>query len=305
MRGSTGPPRVRPGSGKSSLNYVQKTERTFPSLRYAQGRLFPSFPSSREAPTRSPVTPHLKLPGARRRYDGLAISLLIHVLVMIVLVGHGERIWSRTLHPGDPSRPPGGSAAGGGGNRVAYIRLPSIPRPPTPAQFEVAAPVPPPKQVDIAVPEAMVPPAAEPERPDTAAVAVAVQGGSENANGNAGSGIGPAGQGNGGSPGAGVGTGGGGEGGTFRPPEPRNISLPFDEPPKELRGASLNVTFWVRTDGGVERYTVRPAIRDREYAKKFGELMRAFRFTPARAPDGTVVADTTTISFTLQGKRSS
>lgn len=83
------------------------------------------------------------------------------------------------------------------------------------------------------------------------------------------------------------------------------MALPFDPPPKELRGVSLAVTFWVRVDGKVERYTVQPEIKNRDYAKKFDEVMRAFRFTPALAPDGTRVADTTTISFTLQGKGSS
>ena len=68
---------------------------------------------------------------------------------------------------------------------------------------------------------------------------------------------------------------------------------------------SLNVTFWVRVDGRVERYAVDPEIKDRDYAKKFDEVMRAFRFTPARAPDGTRVAGTAKISFTLPGKSSS
>jgi TonB family protein len=90
-----------------------------------------------------------------------------------------------------------------------------------------------------------------------------------------------------------------------RPPELRDLAFPFDNPPKELRGASLNVTFWVRQDGRVERYEVDPAIADRDYARKFDEVIRAFRFTPARTPDGTRVAGTTTVTFTLPGKRSS
>jgi hypothetical protein len=83
------------------------------------------------------------------------------------------------------------------------------------------------------------------------------------------------------------------------------MAFPFDNPPKELRGISLNVTFWVRVDGRVERYVVEPEIKDRDYAKKFDEVMRAFRFTPARAPDGTRVPGPTRISFTLPGKSSS
>jgi hypothetical protein len=83
------------------------------------------------------------------------------------------------------------------------------------------------------------------------------------------------------------------------------MAFPFDNPPKELRGVSLSVTFWVGMDGRVEHYQVVPEIKDRDYAKKFDEVMRAFRFTPARAPDGSSVAGTTKISFTLPGKSSS
>jgi TonB family protein len=90
-----------------------------------------------------------------------------------------------------------------------------------------------------------------------------------------------------------------------RPPELRDLAFPFDTPPKELRGASLAVTFWVRVDGRVDRYEVAPEIGDRDYARKFDEVIRAFRFTPARAPDGTTVAGTTTVTFTLPGKRNS
>jgi hypothetical protein len=91
----------------------------------------------------------------------------------------------------------------------------------------------------------------------------------------------------------------------IRPPELRDLAFPFETPPKELRGASLDVTFWVRVDGRVERYEVQPVITDRDYARKFDEVIRAFRFTPARAPDGTRIAGTTRVTFTLPGKRSS
>ena len=86
--------------------------------------------------------------------------------------------------------------------------------------------------------------------------------------------------------GDGRGPGAGGGGGVIRPPELRDLAFPFETPPKELRGASLDVTFWVRVDGTVERYEVQPVITDRDYARKFDEVIRAFRFTPARAPDG-------------------
>jgi hypothetical protein len=117
--------------------------------------------------------------------------------------------------------------------------------------------------------------------------------------GGAGAGKGGVGQGSGADSGSGSGAG------RARPPEPRDMAFPFDNPPKELRGVSLSVTFWISVDGRVERYQVDPEIKDREYARKFDEVMRAFRFTPARAPDGTRVAGTTKISFTLPGKSSS
>lgn len=262
---------------------------------------------SREGPTRPPVTPNLRLPGARRRYDGFVLSLLFHVVIGIVLVAHGERLWSRTR--GDPGLRAGDSAGGGGGNRVAYITLPSIPRPVAPPRIELAIPVPQPRPEPTVVPEPITPAAVLPQTVDTVTAPAMAQG-AEGLSGGAGRGAetgagAGAGPGVGGGVGGGEGTGGGGEGGKARPPEPRLLAPPFDDPPKELRGASLNVTFWVRDDGRVERYEVVPRIKDRDYAKKFDEVMRSFRFTPARAPDGQRVAGVTSISFTLPGKRSS
>jgi hypothetical protein len=254
------------------------------------------------------VTLTLKLPRSRRRWSGLAASLLLHGLLLGLLVAHGERLWSRTLAPGNPALRGGRSSGpGSGGNRVAYITLPSMPEPAAPVAPRVSPPVPPPKLVVPPAPQPEQPKVAAPQPVDTVAapaVALKALGGEPGAGAGRGVGdtIGP-GQGDGG--GGGTGTGPGGEGGRVRPPEPRDMAFPFDTPPKELRGISLNVTFWVRVDGRVERYTVEPEIKDRDYAKKFDEVMRAFRFTPARAPDGTRVPGTTRISFTLPGKSSS
>ena len=165
---------------------------------------------------------------------------------------------------------------------------PTVP-PPTPAPAE---PEPTPPPVDTQ------PPA--PAAPSTGTLATGAPGAGPGAGGGAGGGAGP-----GVGPGQGPGAGGGGQGGLIKPPELRDLAFPFDTPPKELRGASLAVTFWVRVDGRVERYVVNPEIGNRDYARKFDEVIRAFRFTPARAPDGSHVAGTTTVTFTLPGKRSS
>ena len=227
-----------------------------------------------------------------------------------LLVAHGEWLWSRTLPPGDAALPGGKtSASGGGGNRVAYITLPSLPEPAATPVPKVAPPVPPPQLVVPPAPQPEQPKAVTPQPVDT----VAAQPAAAKAPGDSGTGNGVggataargAGQGQGSGTGTSAGAGPGGQGGKVRPPEPRDMAFPFDTPPKELRGVSLNVTFWVQVDGKVERYTVEPEIKDREYAKKFDEVMRAFRFTPARAPDGTRIPGTTRISFTLPGKSSS
>jgi hypothetical protein len=270
-----------------------------------------SHPSrDREALTRSPTRLTLKLPRFRRGWSGLTASLVLHAVVLGLVVAHGERLWSRTLAPGDAGLLGGrASASSGGGNRVAYITLPSLPEPAAKPVPKVAPPVPPPKPVVLPVPQPEQPKAVTPQPVDTA-VAPTASATTPAGDSGAGAGAGGAtarggGQGQGSGTGTSSGAGPGGEGGKARPPEPRDMAFPFDTPPKELRGVSLNVTFWVQVDGKVERYTVEPEIKDREYAKKFDEVMRAFRFTPARAPDGTRVPGTTRISFTLPGKSSS
>lgn len=273
-----------------------------------------------EALTRAPAPPRLELPGSRRRYGGLLLSVLVHALIVALAVRSGERLWSRTLAPGDPALIPGG---GGGGGRFgeAYIILPPVSQPVRPRQTDVTgavtrprvepdpAPltVPPPTTSDVVSASPLQPADTLPSAPSAGAVGPATAADSGAGPGSAagpgagtGQGIGP-GQGTG----AGPGTGGAGQGGTVRPPELRDLAFPFDTPPKELRGASLAVTFWVRVDGQVDRYEIDPAIGDRAYARKFDEVIRAFRFTPARAPDGTRVAGTTTVTFTLPGKRNS
>ena len=292
-----------------------RSAREAPSLRVMFGALkrreeaFPSFPLGRGTYARSPVTLDLKLPQSRRRWSSLAASLLLHGLLLGLLVAHGDRLWSRNLAPGNPALRGRSSGAGSGGNRVAYITLPSPPEPAATPSPRVAPLVPSPKLV--------VQPARVPEQPELVApqpvdTVVATAAATKDSAGPTGPGTGGSrgtgdstGQEQGSGVGGGTGGGTGGEGGKIRPPEPRDMAFPFETPPKELRGVSLSVTFWVRVDGNVERYTVEPAIKDRDYAKKFDEVMRAFRFTPARAPDGSRVPGTTRVSFTLPGKRSS
>jgi outer membrane biosynthesis protein TonB len=274
---------------------------------------------SLELPTRAPsLPPNLSFPSSRRRYFGLAVSLVLHGALLAVIVFHGDRLWRRTLEPGAPSLFfIWGGGGGGGGNRVAYITLPSSPRPAPQPPTPVTPPQTPPEAVPPPVEEVQVPqpvPSPAPQPVDTLpAVAQADSGPATSASGTGPGTGGATGGGAGGGTGPGIGPGAGdgrgpgagGEGGVIRPPELRDLAFPFETPPKELRGASLDVIFWVRVDGQVERYEVQPAITDRDYARKFDEVIRAFRFTPARAPDGSRMAGTTRVTFTLPGKRSS
>lgn len=285
-------------------------------------RKHPEAPTREAAPNPVPL-PHLSLPSGRPRYLGLGLSLAVHAALLALIVFQGDRLWERSLAPGTPALFlfQGGGGGGGGGNRVAYITLPSPPeRAPQPAPAPRVDPTsvsqppvePPPEEIPPPVDEAEVVPPPLPPVDTLPAVAAADSGPPSAAAGTArgegaGSGGGTGGgRGAGAGPGSGDGSGpGAGGGGVVRPPELRDLAFPFETPPKELRGASLDVTFWVRVDGRVERYEVRPAIDDREYARKFDEVIRAFRFSPARAPDGTRIAGTTRVTFTLPGKRSS
>jgi outer membrane biosynthesis protein TonB len=241
---------------------------------------------------------------------------VFHGALLAIVVFQGDRLWRRTPSAGAPTLFLFQGGGGGGGNRVAYITLPSSPRPAPEPPTPVTPPETPPEVVPPQVTEPEVPQVAPPEPVDTLPTVAAadtapasgatVERAGPGAGGGSGDGVGGgAGRGIGPDSGEGSGPGRGGEGGVVRPPELRDLAFPFENPPKELRGASLDVTFWVRMDGRVERYQVEPEISDRDYARKFDEVIRAFRFTPARAPDGTRIAGTTRVTFTLPGKRSS
>jgi hypothetical protein len=72
------------------------------------------------------------------------------------------------------------------------------------------------------------------------------------------------------------------------------MPIPPDNPPKELRGAQIRVTFWVDEVGKAVRVVLDPPIRDRKYAEKFTETMLNYKFRPALGPDGHPVASTYT-----------
>ena len=81
------------------------------SLREKPDRRPLSFAVRTVTPTEGSTRPsrplELALPTVRRRYGGLAASLLFHALLLAFVIWTGERLWSRTLAPGDPALAPG------------------------------------------------------------------------------------------------------------------------------------------------------------------------------------------------------
>ncbi len=260
-------------------------------------------------PPRRPP-PSLELPRSRRSVGGLVVSVLLHASLVALIVAGAIRIAPPAAGDLMGGLAGGGGGGGGGGQRVSYISLPpaGAPAPPAP---EPAAPVVPPPVEEAPIVTPPVPPVETPAAPaeapaETATTAQPVAGEGTGTGTGAGSDAGSGG-GSGGGQGGGLGTGSGlavgpgtgGDSGSIRPPVLSGWAPPLDRPSKELRGATVRVTFWVGADGRVERYTTDPEIRDNGYRKKWDELVRAMRFKPARTRDGLAVPATFEATFVL------
>jgi hypothetical protein len=99
--------------------------------------------------------------------------------------------------------------------------------------------------------------------------------------------------------GLGVGPGSGGDSTDIAPPQLRNWVPPMERPPKELRGRTIRVTFWVSADGRVDKFETDPEIEDRDYLEKFSEIVMKTRFRPARTRSGVPVAVVFPMDFIL------
>ncbi len=66
-----------------------------------------------------------------------------------------------------------------------------------------------------------------------------------------------------------------------------------------MRGSTVAVTFMVGPEGRVEEIRLSPEPADRGFGKKLEEVMRSYRFRPARGPDGLPVAGTITVELTF------
>ena len=247
---------------------------------------------------RGPKSFGVLLPRPRRSAWSAVLALLLHVILVGLLVfGHWRALltWAPALQAGDPAVADRGGGGGGGG--IREIVLPAYRPPATP----LAAPAIVPPVESPPVPAVAPPPPTPAVAVDTTASSSTSPGqGGTGTGGGSGSGTGT-GQGSGTGPGQGPGTGPGtgGEGGKGTAPEPRQLILPPLDYPRSLRGRTVLVTFWVNTEGRVERVALAPDMADRGFQRKFVEVMRNYRFRPARSAEGVVIPGTTTVSVTF------
>lgn len=248
----------------------------------------------------------LDLPGDPRRKwrsrVSLALAILLHVVVIGLVLWRGPELWAPTPAPGVPTLVQGGGGGGGGGGKqptLVYI-LPPAAKSPVPVPVTPVTPPPPVPPPPVPEERAVSPSPAPPADTVVAAAGTGGPGEGPGAGGGAGGGTG-GGQGTGTGPGAGPGAGGG-QGGSVLPPVWTAGALPFGQTPKNLRGTSVAVTFWVQPGGRVERVEVTPPIEDAKYREYLTGVMMTFRFRPARVPGGDAVPGTITMDITLPSK---
>ena len=251
--------------------------------------------------------PALTLPEPRRSVWGLVASLAVHAALILLFVG-GVIGGAERLRVAGGSGPGAVGGGGGGGGRVSYIELP-----PVGASAPAAAPVaetppvvtPPVEEAPVATPAVTAPAPAEvaaaaAPRADSAAASGTGYGRGTGADSGTGGGSGGGvGGGTGPGEGLGAGPGTGGDSTDIAPPQLRNWVPPMERPPKELRGRTIRVTFWVSADGRVDKFETDPEIEDRDYLEKFSEIVMKTRFRPARTRTGVPVAVVFPMDFIL------
>jgi len=249
---------------------------------------------------RPPAVPTFALsrPTRASRPGGALASLLFHILI-ILLLAYPATQFVKVRDPGDNpySGSGGGGGGGGGSDALAYISLPAF-RPPPPLEEPIVTPVETP-QVPV-VPEPV--PA---DSVDPSAVAsvdsLAQSGTGKPGDQGPGSGTGTGGgNGPGTGPGSGPGSGAGdGGNGTAQPPRWRQVLLPPEHTPRELRGQTITINFSIRANGRVDRVEFSPEIRNRDFANKFREKLLSYLFIPARSAAGEPIAAEYPMAFTF------
>lgn len=233
----------------------------------------------------------------QRSRTAIAASVIVHTVLIAMAVWVTTEVAApRGGAISDALRRATGGGGGGGTGGSAFAITPPRVVATRPAE---APPVE--KPPTVVAPAALVPdpvPAFVPRDSASGAAAAGTGGGS---GGGQGTGVGP-GAGSGTGPGSGGGSGGGtAVGREGSPPEARQFIVPPLEFPKSLRGQTVAITFDVAADGRVTDIAVAPPISDRRFGKKFDEVMRSYRFKPARNADGQPIPASIIVEVTFQG----
>lgn len=253
-----------------------------------------------DAPSRG-VRVRASLPTRGERSTiSLAVSVLLHGSIILLVVLSTATIAeprAGALSEAILARTGGGGGGRGGGSYIAVAPPRTTIPTPVAAEPTVVPPVAPPPITPAVVPVTVPPPAAaDTSRPSAAAAGSGTGGGTGGGQGT--------GQGTGTGSGSGAGSGGGTGGGAApgsrgTDPVSRQLMLPPLDSPKSLRGRTVAVTFVVSAEGRVLDIAVVPPIADRGFSRKFDEVMRSYRFYPARDPAGAAVPGTTTVDVTF------
>lgn len=229
-----------------------------------------------------------------------AIAVVLHLLIVVLLVAPWA-YFDSTVRAGLMSALMGGGGGGGRGGEAqaaAYISVPAPRAPPPPVRTPVPTPVTPPPVPQTPVAADAVPAPDTVVTPPTG-VAAPGQGRSDGPGKGSGSGGGE-GTGSGTGSGGATGPGKGGNGGAGMPPIQRQMIMPPNSGiPKELKGKTVVVTFVVSASGEVLRVSERPIIDDRSFRRRLEDIMRAYRFRPARDSLGVPVMGTTDATVTF------
>ncbi len=231
----------------------------------------------------------------------LVLSVLLHgSIILLVVLGTAtiDEPRAGALSEAILARAGGGGGGQGGGTYIAVTPPRTTTPTPVPVEPTVVPPVVPPPIAPTVVPATVPPPtaAADTGRPSVATAGSGTGGGTGGGQGT--------GQGTGTGSGTGAGSGGGTGGGAAlgsrgTDPVSRQLMLPPLDSPKSLRGRTVAVTFVVSVEGRVLDIAVVPPIADRSFSRKFDEVMRSYRFYPARNPSGAAVPGTTTVDVTF------
>jgi hypothetical protein len=247
---------------------------------------------------RAPVVPTFLPPPPRRSAVGLTVSVVVHACLVLAMLSP----WLRRYHILNPlgAGSVAGTGGGGGGSGEQYIALPAL-RPPAPAAPQVETPVAPP----VVPPPTETPTEIPPPLPEADSTPAAPPAATQPGAGTGGTGPGAgggSGGGNGGGTGPGTGTGmGPGSGGAARgrPAEVRQQPAPqLEGIPRELRGQSRKVRFYISASGVVDRWEVLPtALPAGRYRTQFEASLREYKFRPARDSLNRAVASVYEMDF--------